>query len=37
MAFSIRPIRDFNEITHHMVAVIHTQLALKKGMTVVSD
>ena len=30
IAFGLSPVTDFNEITYHMLDVIHSHLALKK-------
>ena len=35
VGFLIQPLKDFNEITYHMVHVVHSQLALQKGAPVV--
>ena len=35
VGFLIQPLKDFNEITYHMVHVAHSQLALKKSTPVV--
>lgn len=32
IAFGLSPVTDFNEITYHMLDVIHSHLALKKVM-----
>ena len=37
VGFLIQPLKDFNEITYHMVHVVHSQLALKKGAPVVRE
>ena len=37
IAFSLSPVLDFNEITHHMFDVIHSHLALSKVMHCSSD
>lgn len=34
IAFSLSPVLDFNEITHHMLDIIHSHLALNKVRTV---
>lgn len=34
IAFSLSPVLDFNEITHHMFDIIHSHLALSKVSTV---
>ena len=35
VAFKIRPIEDFNEVTHHMAEVMYAHLAVTKGPPVV--
>ena len=37
VGFLIQPLKDFNEITYHMVHVVHSQLALQKGAPVVRE
>ena len=32
IAFSLSPVLDFNEITHHMFDIIHSHLAMSKVM-----
>lgn len=36
-AFYIRPVSDFNELTHHLSEVMYTHLTHKKGAPVVSS
>ena len=36
MAFHVRPVEDFNEVSHHLSEVIYTHLAVTKGLPVVS-
>ena len=36
MAFHVRPVEDFNEISHHLSEVIYTHLAVTKCLPVVS-
>ena len=35
VGFLAQPLKDFNEVTYHMVYVVHSQLALQKGAPVV--
>ena len=35
VGFLVQPLKDFNEVTYHMVHVVHSQLALQKGTPVV--
>ena len=35
VGFLVQPLKDFNEVTYHMVHVVHSQLALQKGAPVV--
>lgn len=34
--FMIRPIEDFNEVSHHMAETIFAHLAITKGLKLVS-
>ena len=34
VGFLVQPLKDFNEVTYHMVHVVHSQLALQKGAPV---
>ena len=36
VAFKIRPLEDFNEVTHHLTEVMYTHLAVTKGPPMVS-
>lgn len=36
VAFNIDPIENFNDITHHLVEVVHAHLASTKGAPMVS-
>ena len=35
VGFLVQPLKDFNEVTYHMVHVVHSQLALQEGAPVV--
>ena len=35
VGFLVQPLKDFNEVTYHMVHVVHSQLPLQKGAPVV--
>ena len=37
IGFYIKPIEDFNEVTHHLVETIFGHLALTKGIPLVSE
>ena len=37
LAFNIRPIEDFNEVSHHLAQVIYGHLDATKGVPVVSE
>ena len=36
IAFKIRPVEDFNEVTHHLCEVMYTHLAVTRGPPMVS-
>lgn len=36
IGFMIRPIEDFNEVTHHIAETIFAHLAITKGLSLVS-
>ena len=35
VAFNIRPVEDFNEVSHHLAETIYAHLAITKGVPVV--
>ena len=35
VGFLVQPLKDFNEVTYHMVHVVYSQLALQRGAPVV--
>ena len=37
VAFNIRPIEDFNELSHHLAETVYCHLAVTKGVPVVRE